>query len=853
MTSKSNRTWRVHIFRAVLLLPIVFQTLPPTPLALYATGQTAASHRQRSGNARVSDRLAVSTPVTSVNGDMAARSSTESDAYIFTFFPSVWYNTGGYGNPGSTWIEMGDLNGDGNPDLVVLTCIKTYPGCGAHSVVGVLLGNGDGTFQAIVTYDSGGYSAESHALADVNGDGNLDIVASNCGSESDCFGHGSVGVLLGNGDGTFQPVVTYDVGSLGATGVQSVVIADVNSDSKPDLVVATGHCATLSCQTNPEVVVLLGNGDGTFQSPVGYSSGGSSASSIANSIAIADVNGDHKLDVVVANCNTNLQYCDGNGSIGVLLGNGDGTFQPVVTYASGGADAASLAVADLNRDGKADLVVVNRLSETMGVLLGKGDGSFQAAAIYSPIGQFPNNTVPVNIRVSDVNGDGIPDLAVGANGVGVLLGNGDGTFGPVVTYNPDLSVEWVAIADVNGDGRPDIAFVNNGGNAGVLLNNSGAPATTISLVVSVNPVTVNQPVTYTATVTAPNGVVPKAIVFLDEFYSYPPTEVPLIGNQASETVTYPTTVTQKIKAVYPGDLNTASAAISSILTENVRGTSMTVVTTSGSPSILGHPVTFAAKISSKYGAIPDGDVVTFTDGTVPLGSGSLSGGQAVFSTSGLSAGLHAITAAYSGDTTFAASTGTVRQVVKPSPTTISFTSSLDPSTYGLAVTFTATVIGSGPIPPTGQVAFSWSGNTIGSAMLNSSGVAVLTTSKLTAGIYPLMAIYRGDANNLTSTSPALNQTVLQAKSKATIASSMNPSTVGQAVTFTAKIASPTVTPTGPVTFSLGKTILGTAQLSKGKATFTTSSLGAGSNAIKVTYQGNSNIASSSAVVTQIVQ
>jgi hypothetical protein len=138
-------------------------------------------------------------------------------------------------------------------------------------------------------------------------------------------------------------------------------------------------------------------------------------------------------------------------------------------------------------------------------------------------------------------------------------------------------------------------------------------------------------------------------------------------------------------------------------------------------------------------------------------------------------------------------------------------------------------------------------------MLNSSGVAVLTTSKLTAGIYPLMAIYRGDANNLTSTSPALNQTVLQAKSKATIASSMNPSTVGQAVTFTAKIASPTVTPTGPVTFSLGKTILGTAQLSKGKATFTTSSLGAGSNAIKVTYQGNSNIASSSAVVTQIVQ
>ena len=729
----------------------------------------------------------------------------------------------------------------------MLTCSKTYPGCGAHGLVGVLLGNGDDTFQPVVNYDSGGYIAESLALADVNGDGKVDIVVSNCGSEFDCFGHGSVGVLLGNGDGTFQPAVTYDVGSLGAAGI---AIADVNSDGKPDVLVATGGCRSPGCYNPPKVVVLLGNGDGTFQSPVAYDSGGSSMSSAATAIAIADVNGDHRLDVLVANCNPGLSYCDGNASVGVLLGNGDGTFQPVVTYPSGGADARSVAIADLNGDGKPDVVVVN--SKTLGVLLGNGDGSFQAAITT----EFPPNVGSFIVRVADVNGDGKPDLVVGAGGVGVLLGNGDGTFSPVVTYNPDLLLDWVAIADVNGDGRPDIVFTD-GVNAGVLLNNIGAPATTISLSASVNPVTVNQTVTYTATVTPPTGgAAPKAVVFLDEFYSYPPTEVPLTGNQASETVSYPTTVTQKIKAVYPGDLNTASAAVSNVLTENVRGTSMTVVTTSGSPSVIGHPVTFTATVSSKYGQVPDGDVVTFADGTVSLGSSALSGGHAVFTTSSLSAGLHAITATYSGDATFAPSTGTVRQMVNRSATTISFTSSLTPSIYGQAITFTATVTGSGPFPPAGTVFFMrkylTETYTIGSATLNSSGVATLTRSSLNAGSFSVVAAYKGDGNNLGSTSPALNQTVLQTTSSAAITSSSNPSTFGQAITFTATITSPTVMPTGPVTFAAGKMMLGTAQLSGRKAKFTISTLAVGSTRITANYYGNSNIAKSSASVTQTV-
>ena len=191
------------------------------------------------------------------------------------------------------------------------------------------------------------------------------------------------------------------------------------------------------------------------------------------------------------------------------------------------------------------------------------------------------------------------------------------------------------------------------------------------------------------------------------------------------------------------------------------------------------------------------------------------------------------------------------------PTSTTLSSSLNPSMYGQNVTFTARVTTSGPVPPTGTVVFMWkyftTTYTIGTATLNSDAVATLMKSNLNAGSYPVMAVYRGDTNNLGSVSTVLNQTVLQTGSAAAITSSANPSTVGQAVTFTAKITSPTVIPSGPVTFTAGTTVLGTAQLSSGKATFTASSLPAGSTVMKVIYNGNSNIKGSSASLTQAVQ
>jgi YVTN family beta-propeller protein len=185
-------------------------------------------------------------------------------------------------------------------------------------------------------------------------------------------------------------------------------------------------------------------------------------------------------------------------------------------------------------------------------------------------------------------------------------------------------------------------------------------------------------------------------------------------------------------------------------------------------------------------------------------------------------------------------------------TRTSLKSSLNPSIYGQKVTFTAIVKSSGPIPPTGRVKFTW-GDTIGSAALNSHGVATITRSNLNADPYPLVAVYSGDAHNLSSKSAVLNQVIVETTSAATITSSQNPSTHGQPVTLTATITSPTVMPTGPVTFSAGKMVLGTAQLGGGKAKFTTSTLEVGSTTITATYHGDSNIAKSSASVIQNVK
>jgi hypothetical protein len=359
-------------------------------------------------------------------------------------------------------------------------------------MVGVALGNGDGTFQPAVAYSTGGFDALSVAVADVNGDGHPDLLVANLCSDltsGECgpFGEGSVAVLLGNGDGTFQAAVSYSSGGDNANGVVvgHVAVGDVNGDGKPDLIVV--NSSVTSCGGESGVGVLLGNGNGTFQAAVNYCSGSSS-----NFVAAADVNGDGKLDLLVLNSCASVS-CE---AVGVLLGNGNGTFQPVVTYSSGGYYSTSLAVADVNGDGKPDLVVTNDCaavsdgfcnspSGSVGVLLGNGNGTFQTAVTYSS-GAFQAQS----IAVADMNGDGKPDLLVanfisstpfrnGNSGVvSLLLGNGDGTFQTAVPHG-DGGSDAVSIAagDFNGDGKPDIVAANSGDNK----NFSGNSTISVSL------------------------------------------------------------------------------------------------------------------------------------------------------------------------------------------------------------------------------------------------------------------------------------------------------------------------------------------------------------------------------------
>src|SRR6266699_270096 len=280
------------------------------------------------------------------------------------FSPQTEY--GAASKNGPSGVAVGDFNGDGKLDLAV----SNY----GDNSLSVLLGNGDGTFQAPHTTPVGTNPAQV-AVGDFNGDGKLDVAVSSVGSNT-------VSVLLGNGDGTFLPPLITPVGA----NPWYFAVGDFNGDGKLDLAVADYGCP-LDCNSSPSntVTVLLGLGNGTFQPAPSLTVGNGPAG-----VAVGDFNGDGRQDLAVANVNDN--------TLSVLLGNGDGTFQAPHTFADPGmTHPYFVAVSDFNRDGKQDLVVTNHLFATVSVLLGNGDGTFQAAQDFA----VDNDPVDVTVSISD--------------------------------------------------------------------------------------------------------------------------------------------------------------------------------------------------------------------------------------------------------------------------------------------------------------------------------------------------------------------------------------------------------------------------------------------------------------------
>ena len=310
--------------------------------------------------------------------------------------------------------------------------------------VAVLLGKGDGTFQPAnyYTISSQIESVTSVATADLRKNGTLDLVVAD-------YLDGNVSILLGNGDGTFQTPRPYSTAPYFPGGV---AVGNFGG-SYPDLVLIDFPAA---------IGVMIGNGDGTFQPqitmPLTYDPAG---------VGIGDFNHDGKQDLAVA------EHFGGINEVAIFVGNGDGSFSVGDTYAVN-PEPGSIAVADLRGSGELDLAVADFQGAAISVLLGNGNGTFELPVSYAA-------SFPVAVVAADVNGDGKPDLVVAGQGafsydpatVSVLLGNGDGTFQPGESYPIGKESSSVAVGDFNGDHKPDIVVSDARDNAVVSLLNTG--------------------------------------------------------------------------------------------------------------------------------------------------------------------------------------------------------------------------------------------------------------------------------------------------------------------------------------------------------------------------------------------
>ena len=737
-----------------------------------------------------------------------------------------------------TSVAVGDFNNDGKPDLVV----------GTSNGLDILLGKGNGTFQLNQTVSFARTidgivfpgSAISVAVSDLRGNGKQDVVA--------LANDGEVDVLLGNGTGTVQGRVAQNVGI-----AQSFVVGDFTGDGKPDIAVST---SAGSFGGAPSVVVLAGNGDGTFQAGPANNVG-----ETATALAAGDFRGDGKLDLVMAGNNTaSVLPGNGNGtfataptvasnnlpsllaagdfngdgkpdlvtagveSVNVLLNNGNGTFRTGVSLPIDG-DASALAVGDFTGNGKEDIAVA--FGETVDVFLGNGNGTFQAPKVID----LGSNEIVRSLVVGNFVHGGLPDLAatvllqdgLETSEVQVLQNTGNGTFRKGQSINVGVDALGLATADFNGDGKPDLVTTSmlpdGTRNVEVLLGNGNG--------------TFGKPIStqtgFSAVFVAPgdfSGNGKPGLVLVDYFQA--DNSVLVLPGNGDGTFGKP------LVFKFQTPLGFATPVVGDFFGDGKLG--FAIATGLGQVSVFrgNGDGTFQAPVNSLTdftGSQPSALVAADFNGD----------GKLDLTATNTLAGTVSILL----NTSSKPVTGTVA-------TSVVLTSDASTAVFGQPVTLTATVTAASGTA-TGSILFFDGSTLLGEVALDPKGQARLLV-QLAPGVHSLRAVFVGLAPFTDSTSAVLSETVNKDATTTTLSVDTDAFGISGFVLLTATVApvSPGAgVPTGTITFVEGNTILGTVQLDGGQASLLfEGNLPPGKHTVKAIYSGDADfLASDSPTIT----